>query len=86
MNYNNITRKLQNALIKRGKIYKINTYQFYSAEKKRMITGYRVTEKQTYTKKNGEIGAHDVELINTCSPIELLQWFVDEWEKVNEQR
>lgn len=32
-----------------------------------MITGYSVTEKQAYEKKNGDIGVHDVELRNTCS-------------------
>lgn len=51
-----------------------------------MITGYSVTEKQAYTKKNGEIGVHDVELLNTCSQIEVLKWFKEEWEKVNDKR
>lgn len=79
-------RKLQTALIQKGKIYKINTYQFFSVEQNRMITGYSVTEKQEYKKKNGDIGVHDVELLNTCSQIEMLKWFAEEWEKTNGQR
>lgn len=51
-----------------------------------MITGYSVTEKQAYTKKNGEIGVHDVELLNTRSQIEVLKWFAEEWEKENGKR
>lgn len=69
--------------MQKGIIYKINTYQFFSAEQKRMITGYSVTEKQAYTKKNGEIGVHDVELLNTCSQVEVLKWFVEKWKEEN---
>lgn len=85
MNIRGTIKKLQTALIHKGKIYKINTYQFFSAEQKRMITGYSVTEKRAYTKKNGEIGVHDVELLNTCSQMEVLKWFKEEWEKANEK-
>lgn len=86
MNVKKKLKQLQTALIQKGKIYKINTYQFFSAEQNRMITGYSVTEKQAYTKKNGEIGLHDVELLNTCSQIEVLKWFKEEWEKENGER
>ncbi len=86
MNIKRTIKKLQTALIQKGIIYKINTYQFFSAEQKRMITGYSVTEKQAYTKKNGEIGVHDVELLNTCSRVEVLKWFVEKWGEVNNVR
>ena len=76
--------KLQKALIQRGYIYKINTYQFYSDQQHRMITGYRITEKQPYRKKNGEMSAKDVELMNSCSQVEVLKWFVGEWNEVKE--
>ena len=84
MNYKQTTKKLQKALLTKGIIYKINTYQFYSEEQHRMITGYSITEKLAYEKKNGEMSVKDVELLNTCSQIEVLQWFVEEWRKVNE--
>lgn len=86
MNIKGTIRKLQTALIQKGIIYKINAYQFFSVEQKHMITGYSVTEKQAYTKKNGEIGMHDVELLNTCSRIEVLKWFAEEWRKTQDER
>lgn len=79
MNIKATIRKLQAALIQKGKIYKINTYQFFSEEQNRMITGYSVTEKQFYIKINGNIGVHNVELLNTCSQVEVLKWFAKEW-------
>lgn len=72
MNIRATINKLQKALIQRGYIYKINTYQFYSEQQSCMITGYRVTQKQ---------GKKDVELLNSCSQVEVLKWFVEEWEK-----
>ena len=74
--------KLQSALIGKGYIYKINTFQFYSDQQNRMITGYRITQKQTYRKKNGEMSEKDVELLNSCSQVEVLKWFVEKWNEV----
>lgn len=84
MNIKVTTKKLQKALLSKGIIYKINTYQFYSKEQQRFITGYSVTEKQAYEKKNGEMSVKDVELLNTCSQVEVLKWFAEEWRKINE--
>lgn len=83
MNIRATIKKLQRALINKGTIYKINTYQFYSEEQQRLITGYKITQKQEYKKKSGEMSVKDVELLNTCSQVEVLQWFVKEWRKVN---
>ncbi len=83
MNIKSTIKKLQTALIQRGYIYKIGTYQFFSEEQDRMITGYKVTEKQPYRKKNGEMSEKDVELLNTCSQVEVLKWFVEKWKEVN---
>lgn len=86
MNIKATINKLQKALIQRVYIYKINTYQFFSDQQNRMITGYRITQKQPYRKKNGEMSEKDVELLNSCSQVEVLKWFVGEWEKgKNEQ-
>lgn len=84
MNIKQTINKLQKALISKGCIYKLNTYQFYSEQQHRMITGYRVAEKQEYRKKNGETGKKEVELLNTCSRVEVLKWFAEEWRKINE--
>lgn len=74
--------KLQSALIAKGYIYKISTYQFYSDQQNRMITGYRITQKQLYQKRNGEMSEKDAELINSCSQVEVLKWFVSKWNEV----
>lgn len=83
MNIRATINKLQKALIQCGYIYKINTYQFFSEQQNRMITGYRITEKQPYKKKNGEISVKDVELLNSCSQVEVLKWFVGKWKEIN---
>lgn len=82
MNIQQTINKLQSALIAKGYIYKINTYQFYSYQQGRMITGYRITQKQPYRKKNGEMSEKDVELFNSCSQVEVLKWFVEKWKEV----
>lgn len=84
MNIRKTVNKLQSALIAKGYIYKINTYQFYSKEQNRMITGYSITEKQPYKKKNGEMSVKDVELFNNCSQVEVLKWFVGKWNEVKD--
>lgn len=82
MNVRQTINKLQKALIHHGYIYKIGTYQFYSEQQNRLITGYRITQKQTYQKKNGEMSQKDVELLNSCSQVEVLRWFVSKWEEI----
>lgn len=84
MNVRSTINKLQKALMQRGYIYKINTYQFYSDQQNRMITGYHITEKQPYRKKNGEMSVKYVELLNSCSQVEVLKWFAGKWKEVNE--
>lgn len=85
MNIRSTINKLQKALIHRGHIYKINTYQFCSDQQNRMITGYRITQKQPCRKKNGEMSVKDVELLNNCSKVEVLKWFVGKWNEVKER-
>lgn len=84
MNIKRKIHKLQSALIAEGYIYKINTYQFFSKQQNRMITGYRITQKQPYRKKNGEMSEKDVKLLNSCSQVEVLKWFVEKWKEVRE--
>lgn len=84
MNIRATINKIQKALIQRGYIYKINTFQFYSDQQNRMITGYRITQKQPYQKKKGEMSEKDVELLNSCSQVEVLKWFVGKWNEVKE--
>lgn len=82
MNIRKTINKLQSALIAKGYIYKINTYQFYSDQQNRMITGYCITQKQPYRKKNGKMSEKNVELLNSCSQVEVLKWFVGKWKEI----
>lgn len=82
MNIRKTINKLQSTLIAKGYICKINTFQFYSDQQNRMITGYCITQKQPYKKKNGEMSVKDVELLNSCSQVEVLKWFVEKWNEV----
>lgn len=84
MNIRVTIKKLQSALIAKGYIYKINTCQFFSEQQNRMITGYRITQKQPHRKKNGEMSEKDVELFNNCLQVEVLKWFVEKWKEVKE--
>ena len=81
MKINLTIKKLQKALMMHGVIYNINTYQFFSEQQQRFITGYRITQKQEFKRKNGKKYMKNVELVNTCSQIEVLKWFVEEWKK-----
>ena len=85
MNTRQTINKLQKALIQRGKIYKLGTYQFYSKEQTRLITGYKITEKQQFRKKNGEISQKDAELLNSCSQVDVLKWFAEKWREINNE-
>lgn len=51
MNVRETINKLQSALIAKGYIYKINTYQFYNEQQNGMITSYHITQKKSYRKK-----------------------------------
>lgn len=51
MNVRETINKLQSALIAKGYIYKINTYQFYNEQQNGMITSYYITQKKSYRKK-----------------------------------
>jgi len=52
--------------------------------KKKGITVYKVTQRQPYRKKNGEMSEKDVELLNTCSQVEVLKWFAGKWREAKE--
>ena len=71
-------RKLQTAIIKNGLVVKINTDQFYSADQKRMITGYRLmTPYLYYSKKYHEYKTGDFEILHTYSVVDLIFCLLD---------
>ncbi len=65
--------KLLLAFRKQGRIYKINTQQFYSEEQERIITKMILWEESP--RGDGE---------EFYSKVDLLRYLVDEWKKVND--
>ena len=48
--------------------------QNYKQIADRRITSYSIMKKQPYQKKNREMTVKDVELLNSCSQVEVLKW------------
>jgi hypothetical protein len=72
-----IIKKLQKALICKGDIININTTEFYSDDKKRMITKYIVTRRVIRVDEDGKQIRKNEKLIDTCSQIEIVNLLVD---------
>ncbi len=72
-----IIKKLQKALISKGDIININTTEFYSDDKKRMITKYIVTRRVIRVDEDGKQIRKNEKLIDTCSQIEIVNLLVD---------
>lgn len=73
-NIRGIIKKLQTAIAQKDYIIRINTYQFYSDEQRRFITGYSLVHKEWQMNRKGEAVLKDRELINTCSQIEIVKY------------
>lgn len=82
MNIKRQIKKLQTALSIKGRIIRINSYQFYSEQQGRMIDCYSLVEKQWRLNKKGKSVLKDVELLNTCSKIKVLQFLAEEYKQI----
>lgn len=80
----NMMIKLQTALSLKGRIIRINTYQFYSEEQKRFIVGYSLVEKTLQMNKAGKMILKDKELLNTCSQIEIVKYLAEKYKNICE--
>ena len=69
-------KKLQTALAQKEYIVRVNSYQFYSEEQRRFITGYSLVHKEWHKNKSGKMVLRDKELLNTCSQIKIVQYLV----------
>lgn len=65
--------KMLKALRGKGRVYKINTQQFYSEEQDRLITKMILWEE--HPNRDGEV---------FYSKVELLKYLVEQWKKVND--
>lgn len=84
MNLKGKMKKLQTAIVKTGLVIKINSYQFYSDEQKRMITSYYICTPITYyAPKKEEWKITDLEILKTCSMPEVIYCLLDIYKAVN---
>ena len=81
-NFKGIMRKLQQAILRTGLVIKINSYQFYSEEQKRLISKYRIITPVFRQNKNGEWKDIDYEVLSTCSLVEVVECLNDIYKAV----
>ena len=83
MNLKGRMKKLQTAIVKTGLVIKINTYQFYSDEQKRMITSYQICTPISYfSERKQEWKIMDYEILKTCSMPEVICCLLDIYKAV----
>ena len=70
-NLNKLMRKLQTAIINKNVNIKVNTRQFFSQEKNRMVTCYSVTQKKWSDTKRRMT---DQVVLTTCSTVEVVKF------------
>ena len=76
-------KKLQTALVKSGIRVKVNQLQFYSQDQNRMITQYHIcTQQEKYNQKKEKYEVKDVEILKTCSCVEVIKCLLDLYEQV----
>lgn len=68
---NKLMRKLQTAILNKNVNIKINTRQFFSQEKNRMVTCYSVTQKKWSETK---CRMADQVVLTTCSTVEVVKF------------
>lgn len=83
MNLKGKMKKLQTAIVKTGLVIKINSYQFYSDDQKRMITSYSICTPITYfSERYQEWKTMDYEILKTCSMPEIIFCLLDIYKAV----
>ena len=83
MNINGRMKKLQTAIVKTGLVIKINSYQFYSDDQRRMITSYYICTPVTYfSERKQEWKNMDYEILKSCSMPEIIFCLLDIYKAV----
>lgn len=84
MNFNNIMKKLQRAILETGLIIKFSTNQFYSIEQRRMITMWILSTPVLQKNKYGEWKTKDYEILRSASGIDIVKCLQEIWEEAKE--
>lgn len=72
-NLRGLTKKLQTAILNTGLGIKVNTYQFYSQDQKRMINKYQITTPVFKQNSVGEWKDMEYEILSTCSAVDVVE-------------
>lgn len=83
-NLRGMAKKLQTALLQDGVVVKVNTYQFYSQDQKRMISKYQITTPVFRPNSVGEWKDMDYEILSTCSAVEVVECLNEIYKAVRE--
>ena len=76
-NYRRTISKLQTAILGQGRAIRMNTFQFYSAEKRCMISTNILIEKQLVKNRKGEMVMKDVEIYKSVSMPDIVKFLAD---------
>lgn len=87
MNINKNINKLLYALFTKGKIYKINSFQFYSKKNCKYCTKYQILKKEQVEVYNGETDEIELqdryEQKEECySKVDILKYLMEEYRKM----
>ena len=78
-------KRLQNAIIMQGYILKINTFQFYSEQKGRMLTGYILLHPEYKRCKDGEMKLCDKQLLKSYNIPEIVVYMSNLYKELKER-
>ncbi len=89
MNMNKNINKLLYALFTKGKIYKINSFQFYSKKNCKYCTKYQILKKEQVEVYNGETDEIELqdryEQKEECySKVDVMKYLIEEYRKGSE--
>lgn len=80
-----LIKKLQTAILHTGLVVKVNTYQFYSQEQKRMISKYQIMTPAYQPTRSGEWKDRDYEILSTCSMVEVVECLNEVYKAVKKE-
>lgn len=84
VNIRGMMKKLQRAILCTGLVVKINTYQLWSDEQKRIINVFTVSTPIFSRKKSGEWVTKDYEIIRSSSGIDVINCLSEIYKAVRE--
>ena len=69
-------------MLKKDYVIKINTFQFYSTESKRMVTAFQLLHKEWQIGSKGKMVFKDKVLISTCSGVKVVKFMAEKYKEL----